>query len=832
MALRLEAEGRLSRPGLGALLLGLLVIYVAVPPLAGTDGNFQTWWSNAFWTLASFAAGMRSLLTARRASGSDALAFALIGTGSLNFFVGMLFWSFDELVRGIATPFPGPPDFFFLLAAPIYAAGLYFYRSGAFRLRTSFTQAGNLGLVASALLVVVPAYLHEAVIASDEGALYVLTALGWAGLYLLPAMFGLVMLTVYDWGRRRIVLLALVLAFSAHALVDVLYAYQLLHETFQTGGAIDILWILAFAGEYWAAEEQDRISGEVPAEVERSDRSETLEALLPAILVLAVFGTLIARHVPFDGLITPLLVAASFGFALSLGFRDWWIRRADRELHEAEAAARALAVASERRQRAIFEQSADAILVLDAGGVVQAANRAAARLAGRREDEMPGRAASELFGPGLGWLLSEAEEGNGPLQRETEVRLGDGTALPAEVSLVRLAGADDVAASSVVIRDLRRRREEEMQRQRGQRMQAIGQITGGVAHDFNNLLTVVLGNADMLARELDGQPELRRQAEMIGAAAEHGAKLTRQLLAFARQQPLRPEPVDVNALIEALLEMLRRAVGAAVEVHFTPAPDLPPALIDPTQLQSALLNLAINARDAMPEGGSLSFVTEFVPAGPGGRTFVRVAVSDTGHGMTEEIAARAFEPFFTTKEVGMGSGLGLSMVQGFAEQSGGQASLRTAPGAGTEVSLLLPRAEAGERAGGGPAGEVSAVPRHGARILVVEDDALVREHVGNQLRALGHTVSMAADGGEALRLLRRGIECDLLFTDMVMPGGMDGRQLLAAARAERPRLKVVLTSGHSGPLLAEQGRLVPDAVFLAKPYRVRELTEALERALG
>ena len=322
-----------------------------------------------------------------------------------------------------------------------------------------------------------------------------------------------------------------------------------------------------------------------------------------------------------------------------------------------------------------------------------------------------------------------------------------------------------------------------------QKMEAVGQLTGGMAHDFNNLLTVILGNGEFLAERLAHDPDLRRMAEATVTAAERGAELTGSLLAFARRQPLAPREVDVAACVRGLEIILRRTLGENIECRFVFGDGVRPALVDPAQLESALLNLLLNARDSMRGGGQLTVETAMArldetyaegneEVAPG--NYVMLAVTDTGSGMTPDILAQVFEPFFTTKEFGQGSGLGLSMVYGFVKQSGGHVKVYSEPGHGTTVRLYLPEAP-------GAAATTADRPRGattgGAEtILVVEDDEMVRNHVIGLVSLLGYRVVAAADGAAALAILRGSEKIDLLFTDVIMPGGMSGPQLAA----ERP----------------------------------------------
>jgi signal transduction histidine kinase/ActR/RegA family two-component response regulator len=381
----------------------------------------------------------------------------------------------------------------------------------------------------------------------------------------------------------------------------------------------------------------------------------------------------------------------------------------------------------------------------------------------------------------------------------------------------------------------------EEQLHRAQKMEAVGQLTGGIAHDFNNLLMVVLGNLDEVKERMTPADPLRSMVGSAIAAAERGAALTQKLLAFARRQPLRPQPIDCNRTVGDMIELLRRTLGERIEIQVALDPELPPAVADVSQVENALLNLSINARDAMPDGGKVIIETSHVQldadsaAGnpdivPG--DYVMIAVTDTGTGMTPEVMARAFDPFFTTKEVGKGSGLGLSMVYGFAKQSGGHARIYSEVGQGTTVKLYLPVAD--QPAVVATPGAASATverARHDESVLVVEDDALVRDTVTRQLLELGYRVREAATPDIALELLRGREAFSLLFTDVVLPGRIGGRQLADEAQRLRPDLKVLFTSGYTQDAIVHQGRLEKGVSLLSKPYKKEALARAVRQIL-
>jgi len=382
------------------------------------------------------------------------------------------------------------------------------------------------------------------------------------------------------------------------------------------------------------------------------------------------------------------------------------------------------------------------------------------------------------------------------------------------------------------------RRKIERRLSQAQRLEAVGQLTGGIAHDFNNLLTVILGNAETFEKEHESDGELSQIATMTRTAAERGAELTGRLLAFSRQQPLEPASTDINKLISAMDMMLRRTLGEHIEIEIVRGGGLWPAMIDAVQLESAILNLCINARDAMPDGGKLTIETanshlssdyadteEEVTPGQ----HVMIAVSDSGTGMTEEVQSRAFEPFFTTKTAGKGSGMGLSMVFGFVKQSKGHIKLYSELQSGTTVKLYLPKAAnapdetadllASEGVGGGE------------KILLVEDDDLVRGHVLSQLRSLGYKVIEARNAREALEALRQISDIELLFTDIVMPGGTNGKELAVEAVKLRPDLRVLFTSGYTENAIVHHGKLDAGVNFINKPYRKAELKKKVRQAL-
>jgi signal transduction histidine kinase len=380
----------------------------------------------------------------------------------------------------------------------------------------------------------------------------------------------------------------------------------------------------------------------------------------------------------------------------------------------------------------------------------------------------------------------------------------------------------------------------ESQVRQSQKMEAIGQLTGGVAHDFNNILTVITGTIEILGEAVKDRPHLAQITDMIGAAAARGADLTKHLLAFSRRQPLQPRNVDVNAVVVDAARLLRPTLGEQIEIESMLAHDSAPALIDPSQLSTAILNLALNARDAMPNGGKLTLETKNVvldenyaamssEVNPG--NYVMIAVSDSGEGIPANLLEKVFEPFYTTKDVGKGSGLGLSMVYGFVKQSNGHIKIYSEEGHGTTVKLYLPQAAGVADALPAEAG-ISEFVRGDESILIVEDDALVREYVVTQISRLGYDTLAANSAAEALAIINGPERIDLLFTDVIMPGGMNGRQLAIEAQTRRPRLKILYTSGYTENAIVHHGRLDAGVLLLPKPYLGSDLARMIRTALA
>ena len=498
--------------------------------------------------------------------------------------------------------------------------------------------------------------------------------------------------------------------------------------------------------------------------------------------------------------------------------------------------------------RAVVETAVDGVILIDARGNVLMFNSACERLFKYT--------AAEVIGSNVKLLMPESykvghdryisnfiETGRRKIigiGREVQGQRKDGSTFPMELS-VGEAKQDGESIFVGIIHDLTARKRTEEQLVQAQKMETVGQLSGGIAHDFNNLLTVIVGNAEFLADELKARQDLRRLAEDIGRAGERGAELTQRLLAFSRRQTLSPVEVDCNALLDSMHKLLRRTLREDIEIRTDFEPGLQPAYADPAQLESAILNLSLNAQDAMVSGGRLSISTANVSLDGQYQTlhpevrpgdYVLIAITDNGEGMPKSVLERVFEPFFTTKEVGKGSGLGLSMVYGFIKQSNGHVSIYSEPGLGTTVRMYLPVVLSKALVEPAPIRvHHDEAPSGKEAVLVVEDDPFVRSHAVRSLESLGYQVMAAIDGNEALQKLGSDLQVDVLFTDIVMPGGLNGWELARHARQSRPHLRVLLTSGYALETLSAHERLGDCAAILTKPYRKVELARRLREVL-
>lgn len=544
--------------------------------------------------------------------------------------------------------------------------------------------------------------------------------------------------------------------------------------------------------------------------------------LLLTLLALLVGAYLISRH-----------RAEALAAANATLLREIEVRR------QAEIALRA----SEARLRAVTHALPDRVFVMDEEGRYCDVLADPKNPAWPRAASLKGQLLNEAHSPEMAAFFLGLIRGALETQRiqvaeyELPTRSGrhwfESRTVPLDVRF------DDKPATIVVVRDLTERKHAEIQLRQAQKMQAVGQLTGGIAHDFNNLLAVIMGNLELLHEQLTAQPRLLDLTQQALKSVDRGANLSRRLLAFARRQPLLAQPTHLNRLVVGMLDLIQRTLGSAIQVDTTLATDLGVTLVDPGQFESALLNLVINARDAMPRGGRLLVETanvlldeeqvavyqEDMRPGP----YVMLAVRDSGMGMAPDVLEHVFEPFFSTKDAGRGSGLGLSIIYGLVKQSGGHITIDSEPGQGATVRLYLPRIEYQEASAPlePSAFDQAHLQGQGETILVVEDDAGVRLFAVTALERMGYDIRQAGTAATALEILDATPEVALLFTDIVLPGDMDGVQLAAEAQRRRSGLRVLLTSGYTEHALVGNGRITEGVEVLTKPYHKSELARKL-----
>lgn len=516
-----------------------------------------------------------------------------------------------------------------------------------------------------------------------------------------------------------------------------------------------------------------------------------------------------------------------------------------RDMTESHMAQEALSE-SEQLARGIVNTALDAFVQMDEHGIVTEWNSQAESIFGWTHAEAVGAKLSDLIIPyihrdshlaGLERFLRTGEANILGRRFEIEAMRRDGVEIKVELSVTALRRRHGFVFNGFM-RDLTDKIEAEERIRQAEKMEAVGQLTGGIAHDFNNILTVITGTIEILADAVKDEPQLAAITQMIDEAASRGADLTQQLLSFARKQPLEPRETDVNTLIIDTAKLLQRTLGEHVEIESVFEDETCPAIVDPNQLATAILNLALNARDAMPDGGKLiietgmavldaNYARKHNDVRPG--RYAMIAVSDTGTGIPAPALDKVFDPFFTSKGPGKGTGLGLSMVYGFVKQSAGHIMIYSEEGHGTTIKMYLPPAS-----GVIPVTEATLAPMvegGDETILVVEDDKLVRDYVLTQLHSLGYVTLDAANATEALAIVRTGHRFDLLFTDVIMPG-MNGRQLADEMTKVMPGLKVLFTSGYTENAIIHHGRLDEGVLLLAKPYRKSDMAIMIRKALA
>ena len=502
-----------------------------------------------------------------------------------------------------------------------------------------------------------------------------------------------------------------------------------------------------------------------------------------------------------------------------------------------------------RRQQtlfqSVFECSPDSILLIDDDRMIVGINSTFTKVIGYSVDELKGRSTRCLYAKDEDWqtagrkLAGAGNAGNQHVIFEPDLVRKNGEVFPCRATAAAIVDQSGQRLGFVaIIRDMTLEQSRERALREKQGLEALGRLTGGIAHDFNNLLTVISGHLQLL--ELDAvNDDMRRHIYAAIGAADMGARLNQRLITFARQRRLDPKPVDLNALVRSLLDLVCRSIGESIRVTITLSARPAMVSIDTSEMENAVLNLALNARDAMPAGGQLVIETSDKVIGPGDNAlmsnvtpgdYVLMSVSDSGVGMTPDVMSHAFEPYFTTKEVGKGTGLGLTTIHGFIQQSGGHIYLESQPGRGTTVRILLPRAAGKSLASAGRSSRLDPDAGSGQRILVVEDNRDVRSVTLERLKRLNYRVIEADSANTALRIIERGEPVDLVFSDVVMPGGMSGFDLVDRLRAQHPHLRTLLVSGFPDNLeRTAQGD--QNQKILMKPYSSAELARAIKAAL-
>jgi len=539
------------------------------------------------------------------------------------------------------------------------------------------------------------------------------------------------------------------------------------------------------------------------------------------------------------------------GRAVTLSWRGAWSEPVQRHFYVGRdmtesAHAQETLRESERLARGIIETSLDAFVQMDETGAIRGWNSRAEKIYGWSRGEALGKNVIDLtvvepdreeLHAALAQFVRSGRDNTDGRRRVLLVQRRNGQQFRAELSMTATRTRSGFLFNCFV-RDLTDKIATEERIRQSEKMEALGQLTGGIAHDFNNILTVITGTIEILAGAVAKEPQLAAITRMIDEAAARGADLTQHLLAFARRQPLQPRETDINTLIIDTAKLLRPTLGEHIEIESVFKDEVCIAVVDPNQLATAVINLALNSRDAMPGGGKLILETRLVDLDedyaaanddvrPG--RYAMIAVSDTGYGIPSAILDRVFDPFFTSKGPGKGTGLGLSMVYGFIKQSAGHIKVYSEEGQGTTIRMYLPpgidaspdsQADFEDEMDGGT-----------ETILVVEDDRLVRDYVLAQLHSLGYATLSAANADGALDIVRSNASFDLLFTDIIMPGSMNGRQLAGTISKERPDLKVLFTSGYTEDAIIHHGRLDSGVLLLPKPYRKSELAHMIRRAL-
>jgi len=740
-------------------LVAAILVYV-IPLVIGGDRRLLLWWSDCSMTLVALVVTLKCVNVTRQLTGHERAAWIWFSLGVGSWMLGNAVWATYELALNREIPTASLVDPLQLALPICFAVGFWRYRARFRPIGVTFLEIGNLGIVLASILLIYVVLFYSLIHPLDQAGIVVVLDFFYPVLDASAFFLGLVAVSFYLRGRRRSIVLLLLIGLATSCCTEIVIAYQQLWLDYSSASPVNVMYMLPLALAYWSAFEQDEFSKRGPPSNAGPDGDDQLrfgkqwETLTPALAVAGALAVTFGYYDRLDSSLVPFAFVALLIFAVSLGLRDWW---------------------SHRIESSLYEQA----------------------------------------------LVREME------LRDSENRLKEKSA---ELTSANLELWNEMQTRMQIQEELRQ----------SQKMESLGQLTGGVAHDFNNLLAIILGNLELLDQRLKPDDELSALTRDAVTASERGAALTRHLLAFSRKQALTPSPVDVCGLLEQMRTLLGRTLGKAIQIEIETPSDLWWCLADRSQLENALLNLAINARDAMAEGGVLVIEAANVTLGAAQSTgepavepgeYVSITVCDTGSGMPNEVITKAFEPFYTTKDVGEGSGLGLSMVYGFVKQSNGDVLIRSEPGAGTRVEVYLPRTAAPAHPAKAAEPQDFAAARR-ERVLVVEDEPAVRKLVVTLLEDLGYEVFQAADGAAALTTLDELDSFRLVLSDVGLPGGLSGYGVLNAARRAHPGIKALLMSGHAAGLYGEGDDAGGEvAEILHKPFRRADLARKIRSLL-
>ena len=742
---------RVVTPGL--LALGVLII--VSPFILARDAPWAALWVDCSLPLIAFATTLKCFATSRRLRDSQRTAWLLISSAYFAYALAESFWFFYVVVLGIPNPIPSPDDFGYMIAPILLAIGIWIYRTNSPTFPEAIVQLGNTGILVAAIflanLVVFQQLVSASLTPGQFRALFTYSVIAPSA-----AIFALFNILFYMRGRRRIVMIPLLIALGSLAIADYRTAHEVIAGVYSATSYGNIGYFLTLAFGTWAAFEQDHL-GQTP-ETDHDPRAfdevaRKWETLLPPIALAGLMAVALTHREDLTVDLIPPTIGALLLFIGAIALRDWWSQRIEAELREGT-----------RRSATSLQESEQRLLAMN----------------------------------------EELAASNRELSKE-------------------------IVARKHIQDELRH----------SQKMEAIGQLTGGVAHDFNNLLAVIVGNVDLLEQTLEPDSSQRIYTQEATAAANRGTALTKRLLAFSRKQAVDPSPIAIRDLLNSMTTLLERTLGETIQLRFEVSADIAPFIADPAQLENAILNLVINARDAMRAGGLITIEASNVtldvrdvekyPEAEAG-DYVSIVVRDTGEGMSAQVLARVFEPFFTTKEMGAGSGLGLSMVYGFVKQSGGHISIDSKEGSGTEVRLYIPQTDLLPD----PIEDidVNAAPT-GQResVLVVEDDPALCNVIVSFLEQQNYQVASAPESSEALAILDMSGPFDLLLSDIILPGELSGPELANEIANRQPSIKILLMSGYASDAL--EGKTSPPkyAKLLQKPFSMGTLAKEIRSVL-